>query len=139
MDPLCKFINYHSVIYILPYVTHLHATIRILPVLRFQRDPTIYKKPLAFKPERWLEEDLELQADLETVGSGKSQLTKAFLTFSQGTHSCLGMNLAYLELRVVTALLVQNFEIRYHGPVPEIVNALLRLKESPLMEFHPLK
>ncbi|KAH8549935.1 cytochrome P450 [Umbelopsis sp. PMI_123] len=124
------------------FLGHIHipaGSTVLLPVLRLQRDPAFFKKPLAFKPERWLEEDLELQADLETVGSGKSQLTKAFLTFSQGTHSCLGMNLAYLELRVVTALLVQNFEIRYHGPVPEIVNALLRLKESPLMEFHPLK
>ncbi|KAI8581604.1 hypothetical protein K450DRAFT_279040 [Umbelopsis ramanniana AG] len=111
----------------------------ILPVVRLHRDPTVFKKPLSFEPERWLQEDLDLHSDLEAVGSGKSQLSKAFFTFSQGTHSCLGMNLAYLELRVVTALLAQNFDIQYHGPVPEICNALLRLTEVPLMEFHELK
>ncbi|KAG2187006.1 hypothetical protein INT44_003234 [Umbelopsis vinacea] len=108
-----------------------------IPQVRIQRDPEVFKKPLAFKPERWLEEDLELQGDLEKVHGGKSQMTNAFLAFSQGTHSCLGMNLANLELRVVTALLVKHFDIRYNGPVPEQIGFILRAKESPLIEMHP--
>lgn len=82
---------------------------------------------------------MELQQDLENVGNDKSKLNRAFMAFSQGTHSCLGMNLAYLELRVVTALLVKNFELKHTGPIPEINGVLLRLKENPRIEFQPLK
>lgn len=107
--------------------------------MRLQKDVAVFKKPNKFDPDRWIQEDLGLHTDLETVGAGISQLSKAFFTFSQGTHSCLGMNLAYLELRVLTALLVQNFDIQYHGPIPVLVMALLRMKEVPLIEFHKLE
>ncbi|KAJ2964951.1 hypothetical protein NQZ79_g25 [Umbelopsis isabellina] len=109
----------------------------MIPAFRIQRDPTIFKKPLAYLPERWLEEDLQLQQDLETVGSDKSKLGNAFLTFSAGTHACLGMNLAYLELRVATALLVKNFDWEYNGPVPQNGGFLLRLKDKLMLKFKP--
>lgn len=108
----------------------------MLPVIRIQRDDSIYKKPLAYMPERWLEENLELAHDLEKVGDDKTNVSKAFVAFSQGTHSCLGMNLAYLELRVVTAMLVKHFEFKYDGPVPKVNGMLLRLKKNPEIEFH---
>jgi cytochrome P450 len=78
---------------------------------------------------------LQLQQDLETVGDGKSKLGNAFLTFSAGTHACLGMNLAYLELRVATALLVKNFDWEYNGPIPQNGGVLLRLKDKLMLKF----
>lgn len=110
---------------------------RQISQVRIQRDPKIFKKPLAYKPERWLQDDLELQEDIEKVHGGKSQMANAFLAFAQGTHSCLGMNLANLELRTVTALLVKHFNIRYNGPVPEQTGFVIRAKKNPLIEMHP--
>ncbi|KAH8549933.1 cytochrome P450 [Umbelopsis sp. PMI_123] len=108
-----------------------------VPQIRIQRDPEVFKKPCAFIPDRWLQDDLEFQGDLEKVGDDKSNLANAFMVFSQGTHSCLGMNLANLELRVATALLVINFDIKYNGPIPVVKGTMLRLEPYPLIELHP--
>lgn len=97
----------------------------------------MFKKPLAYMPERWMQEDLQLHQDLEKLGTDKSELSKAFIAFSAGTHSCLGMNLAYLELRVVTALLVQNFDWEYNGPALHTTGLLLRVKERVMLKFAP--
>jgi cytochrome P450 len=59
------------------------------------------------------------------------------MTFSQGTHSCLGMNLANLELIVATALLVKNFDIKYNDPIPTMTGTMVRLEPAPLIELHP--
>jgi cytochrome P450 len=56
-----------------------------------------------FKPERWLKSD----------GTGNMAFDAQagpVLAFSLGPRSCFGRRLAYLELRMVLALLVWNFE-----------------------------
>ncbi|KAH8552222.1 cytochrome P450 [Umbelopsis sp. PMI_123] len=108
-----------------------------IPKVRIHRDPDVLKKPCAFIPERWLQDDLEFQNDLEKVGDDKSKQANAFMTFSQGTHSCLGMNLANLELIVATALLVKNFDIKYNNLIPTMTGTMVRLEPAPLIELHP--
>ncbi|KAL7619375.1 hypothetical protein AAE478_009912 [Parahypoxylon ruwenzoriense] len=56
-----------------------------------------------FKPERWL----KVNADGKEVYDNQSG---PILAFSLGPRSCFGRRLAYLETRIVLALLVWNFE-----------------------------
>ena len=60
-----------------------------------QRNPLIFPDPEAFKPDRWLHENAEM--------------TDAFMPFSKGSRACLGINLAWMELRVVLSFIVGNF------------------------------
>ncbi len=62
-----------------------------------------FHSPTLFAPERWLE------------GSVDSQYSKdrkdVFQPFSLGTHNCPGRSLAYLEMRLILAKLVWNFDL----------------------------
>ncbi|KAI9593260.1 cytochrome P450 [Syncephalis fuscata] len=53
-----------------------------------------------FRPERWIEADSE-QLKL---------MRQSFITFSMGSRSCIGQNLAWMELRLLLATLVRQFE-----------------------------
>ncbi|KAL3692382.1 hypothetical protein R1sor_006033 [Riccia sorocarpa] len=66
----------------------------------FHLDPTHWSEPLIFKPERFLENDLDV------LGTKSF----SFLPFSAGRRVCPGTQLAMLEISVVVARLVQTFE-----------------------------
>ncbi|KAI6602738.1 hypothetical protein MCOR12_003573 [Pyricularia oryzae] len=61
-------------------------------------DPRYWEDPKAFRPERWL------------VGLGVDRPSEAHHPFSEGTRSCIGKNLAYLEMRILLANLVWHFD-----------------------------
>ncbi|MCJ1245993.1 hypothetical protein MMC30_003197 [Trapelia coarctata] len=61
-------------------------------------DPRYWANPESFIPERWLE------------GSGYHDLKEASKPFEIGPRACLGINLAYLEMRLILAKLVWGFE-----------------------------
>ncbi|KAI6351153.1 hypothetical protein MCOR25_010105 [Pyricularia grisea] len=58
-------------------------------------DPTIFAEPHEFRPERWLE------------GQVTPAMKQAYVPFSKGSRACLGSNLAYAELLMLTAALFQ--------------------------------
>jgi len=59
--------------------------------------------PSDFIPERWLRKDENGEVVFDHYAG-------PFLSFSTGPRGCFGKRLAYLELRIVTILLVWNFE-----------------------------
>ena len=59
-----------------------------------------FRDPDKFVPERWLGDDRY-----------KDDRKKALQPFSLGPRNCLGMNLAYAEIRVILARLLWNFDI----------------------------
>ncbi|KAI0809864.1 trichodiene oxygenase [Xylaria sp. FL0064] len=63
------------------------------------RDPDVYSDPDQFKPQRWL--DLQERLKLE----------KFYAPFSKGPRNCLGMHLAWAELYMTVAALVEHFDI----------------------------
>ncbi|KAI8943078.1 hypothetical protein NX059_001110 [Plenodomus lindquistii] len=79
--------------YVIPGGTPIGA----MPWL-LNRHPDIFPEPDAFRPERWLE-----------AAARGERLDKYLVTFTKGTRMCLGINLAYAELYLVTAALVLNF------------------------------
>lgn len=58
-----------------------------------------FRDPEKFVPERWL-------GDERYKGDRK----KALQPFSLGPRNCIGMNLAYAEMRIILARLVWNFD-----------------------------
>ncbi|KAF2819142.1 cytochrome P450 [Ophiobolus disseminans] len=65
-----------------------------------------YPAPLRFRPERWIVG--EEGSTEESVAVAES----AFCTFSTGPRGCVGKNMAWLEMRIVIAKLIWEFEVK---------------------------
>ncbi|KAH8798742.1 cytochrome P450 [Flagelloscypha sp. PMI_526] len=82
------------------------GTTVFMPTVLMGRDPRyFYPNSTSFWPERWL--TTERNANPEIIHN-----TQAFTPFSAGVTLCLGKQLAYRELRLVTAHLVRNFNMK---------------------------
>lgn len=88
-----------------------------IPVAATDRSPSSREKGLncgtwdpndmhLFKPERWLKRTGENGNEVFDPQSGP------MMAFSMGPRACFGRRLAYLETRIVLALLVWNFDFR---------------------------
>lgn len=64
----------------------------------------IYPEPFEFRPERWIAGE----ASEESVALAES----GFCAFSYGSRGCPGKSLAWLEMSVVMAKAIYNFEVR---------------------------
>ncbi|KAM0796351.1 cytochrome P450 [Usnea florida] len=64
----------------------------------FNNNPAVFTDPFTFSPERWLATDV-------------TELEKNMTSFSRGSRSCPGMNLAYAELYLVVAHLFRLFDM----------------------------
>ncbi|KAF2009431.1 cytochrome P450 [Aaosphaeria arxii CBS 175.79] len=62
-------------------------------------DPKYWHDPHAFRPERW-------------IGEGFGDTKGASQPFSLGVRACLGINLAYLEMRVVLAKIIWHYDLQ---------------------------
>ncbi|KAI4602264.1 hypothetical protein KJ359_009503 [Pestalotiopsis sp. 9143b] len=62
------------------------------------RDSRFWHDPESFKPERW-------------IGENHQDELRASQPFSTGPRACLGINLAYLELRIILAKVVFAFNM----------------------------
>ncbi|WPB05599.1 uncharacterized protein RHO25_010252 [Cercospora beticola] len=58
------------------------------------RDPELFEPPLEFLPERWLAESKNRVSD-----AGRAAMTP----FGAGSRTCLGMHIAYMDLRPAAA------------------------------------
>src|SRR3954469_23025984 len=56
---------------------------------------TLFPSPQTFNPERWL--------------PGGTANPKYLIPFSKGTRRCLGMDMAYTELYITTAVILRTF------------------------------
>ena len=75
-----------------------------VPPYAMHRSPRYFSPdPDKFWPDRWL------------AGAKEGVVTdrNAFIPFSTGSAGCVGKPLALVELRVVVALLVQTFDMRF--------------------------
>jgi len=61
-----------------------------------------------FHPERWLPDSHEYWEDVY-----RKDFKEASKPFSLGPRACLGINLAYMEMRIILARLVWEFEWRW--------------------------
>ncbi|KAI0017090.1 vera protein [Xylariomycetidae sp. FL0641] len=75
-----------------------------------QRHPGYWARAGEFLPERWtVPEDHPLGGPAR--GGGGAGRDKAFVAFSLGPRSCIGVELALMELRLVAVLVARQFDI----------------------------
>lgn len=73
-------------------------------------DPENFSDPLEFRPERWLAER----------PAGEAHVPGASMPFGSGPRICPGRTLALLEMRVVLATLVRNFDLERVGSAADV-------------------
>jgi len=65
------------------------------------RDPDAFPDAEKFDPYRWLRKQRKADA-----------MNELFMPFSKGSRACLGINLAYMELKVTVATLLGRYQVR---------------------------
>lgn len=83
---------------------------------------------MVFRPERWLE-------------GGSQDVKEASQPFSLGPRACLGINLAYLEMRIILAKMVFTYDWELVNKdldfLQEAKLYLLWKKPARMVKFHP--
>ncbi|ORY61754.1 cytochrome P450 [Pseudomassariella vexata] len=92
-------------------------------------DTRYWHNPESFRPERW-------------IGEGLGDEKKASQPFSMGPRACLGINLAYLEMRLILAKIVFSYDLELVSREIEDWNQACQLwllwkKPELLVKFHP--
>jgi cytochrome P450 len=67
------------------------------------RDPHVFDDPDAFRPERWLPE----LSDDEHL----KQMTRSWIPFGHGAHTCSGRWISWMEMYKITATLFLHFDM----------------------------
>jgi len=70
------------------------------------RLPELWENPLEFRPERWLDEQ----------GKFRRESLFKFCVFQAGPRQCLGMDFAYLEAKLILAMILQKYTISLTQP-----------------------
>ena len=93
-----------------------------------QHDPRYWHDPDTFLPERW-------------IGEGFGDRKEASNPFSIGPRACLGINLAYLELRIILAKMVWAYEWELVDTdmdwIPDNKFYVMWKKPDMKVRFHP--
>ncbi|OXV06037.1 hypothetical protein Egran_06197 [Elaphomyces granulatus] len=84
--------------YDLPPHTVVSASYRDL-----HRNPEFWPEPMRFWPERWLDDGER--------GDAPEPDLQAYYPFSAGKHSCIGINFAWAEMRMVAANVFSRFDV----------------------------
>ncbi|RYP27099.1 hypothetical protein DL767_007796 [Monosporascus sp. MG133] len=72
-----------------------------MTALLMHTDPEVYPDPMRFDPDRWMDAEARRRMD------------KAYAPFGRGTRICIGMHLAWVELYMVVAAIVQRFDFEF--------------------------
>lgn len=107
-----------------PKGTIVHAD-----ALSMSTHPRFWTYPNEFRPERW-------------VGDGfKGDDKRASQPFSLGPRGCLGVNMAYLELRIAAAKVVWMYDLEMASEIASWHDACVDMglwkKPEFLVKFHP--
>ncbi|KAI1423449.1 cytochrome P450 monooxygenase-like protein [Xylaria sp. FL1777] len=84
------------------------GTVVSVATMSMPRDSRYWHDPESFRPERW-------------VGDGFNDEKKASQPFSMGPRACLGINLAYLEMRLTLAKMIWLYDWELAVPRDEWV------------------
>ncbi|KAL8826053.1 MAG: hypothetical protein Q9191_004039 [Dirinaria sp. TL-2023a] len=72
-----------------------------MAIYHIHYNETIFEDPTKFDPERWL-----------GTGEAVERRMKFMVAFSRGSRSCLGINLAYMEMYMAIAYIIRRFDLQ---------------------------
>ncbi|GAO51000.1 hypothetical protein G7K_5113-t1 [Saitoella complicata NRRL Y-17804] len=84
------------------------GTVLSVPSYSVHHDPNLWESPEEFRPERWLD-------------ISKASVEKYFIPFSYGPRSCVGRNVAVMELIKSMASILRRFDFERVYPNEETV------------------
>jgi len=97
----------------------------VIPIWSLHHDPRWFPDPENFRPERFLPGAAEIPRS-------------AFMPFGVGPHFCLGQQFATLEMAIIAAMLIRNYDFSLDPgqslPEPE-VDVVLKPRERLLVRF----
>ncbi|KAK5232017.1 hypothetical protein LTR47_006858 [Exophiala xenobiotica] len=93
-----------------------------IPTWGMHHDPDVFEKPFEFLPERWLD-----------GGESASNCQRNMLAFSAGSRQCVGRNVAYTEMSLIVATIVNRYEFALSRPdwEPTVYETMV-LKSGPM-------
>ncbi|MEQ1508246.1 MAG: cytochrome P450 [Myxococcota bacterium] len=91
----------------------------LIPVWVLHHDPRWFPDPLAFRPERWLDD-------------GHDRPRMAFLPFGGGPRVCIGNHFALLEAVLVLATVTRRAQLHTPGPRPALVPSITLRPAGPV-------
>ncbi|KAK5785405.1 alkane hydroxylase MAH1-like [Gossypium arboreum] len=82
-----------------------------------------------FKPERWITEK----------GGIKHEPSYKFMSFNAGPRTCLGKDVAFLQMKAVASAIIYNYRIHVLGETPVVptVSIILRTKDGLMTRISP--
>ncbi|KAJ5769074.1 Cytochrome P450 [Penicillium odoratum] len=92
-----------------------------MAIYHIHYNETLFENLRVFDPERWLQEPEIL-----------AQRTKFLVPFSRGSRSCLGINLAYMEMYMAIAYIVRCFDLDLVGTTVED----MKWEDMVVPQFH---
>ncbi|KAI3325550.1 cytochrome P450 [Xylariaceae sp. AK1471] len=91
----------------LPDGRFLPAGTRVgMSIYQVHFNPDLFPEPRRFLPERWMDREGATKEEVET----QKVMNHFFVPFSKGTRSCIGINLAYMELYLILAYFVRRYD-----------------------------
>jgi cytochrome P450 len=83
------------------------GTYLYFPIWIIQRHSKNFDDPTAFRPERWMDQEVTCSKDGDSVSKG---CRDAFVAFSSGGRSCAGEKFAMQEMVIVLSILLKAFK-----------------------------
>lgn len=73
------------------------------------RDPSVFPDPDTFNPDRWITTSADGKPEIDY---GTPAMREMFFSWGKGTRICIGMNMAIMELKILLARVINQFEVR---------------------------
>jgi cytochrome P450 len=125
------------------------GTIVGVPTYTLHHNEQYFEAPFEYRPERWISKDPRKSNNSESGESELSRSRGAFVPFGIGPRACMGRYVALLELYVIIARVVFEFDIRLEpgrenmgaGPQGEynIRDYFVVGKSGPILQFRKRK
>uniref|UniRef100_A0A182PZ57 Uncharacterized protein n=1 Tax=Anopheles epiroticus TaxID=199890 RepID=A0A182PZ57_9DIPT len=99
----------------------------VMASLVLQRDAAHFPQPEAFLPERWLTDGQDAE-----IPSGKEAHPFIYLPFGFGARSCIGKRLAMMEMEIVIARFVRQYEVEWNNGELKMKMGIVNTPAVPL-------
>lgn len=89
------------------------TAINVPPYVLHHDERNFSPRPDDFWPDRWLGSQTTSEIKEHSISEPIITNTTAYLPFSAGNANCVGKGLALADMRVVVAIIVQRFDMRF--------------------------
>ncbi|KAJ7753400.1 benzoate para-hydroxylase [Mycena maculata] len=95
-----------------------------VPAFTIQHAESIWGDPEVFRPERWLESSEQ-----------HKYLSRYLLAFGKGPRTCLGKNLAYMEIQLILATVILRYDVELESEHLESTEGFVHKPEHVMVKL----